>query len=131
MSNITIGFLAFLLVTVALLLAVIITGKKGLRKLHLTLVVTTLVSLGITIYFAEQLGTLYDLDAAGWMKPFHLTLAKICVLAYLAPIITGIITFRGNHKMRRLHARLAYAVFGLTVLTLITGTAMILMAERL
>lgn len=131
MSHITFGFLVFLTLTVALLVSVIATGRAGKRRLHLALVVLTLASLGTTIYFAEQLGTLYDLTAAGWMTPFHLTLAKICVVAYLGPLITGWMTFRGKTSVRGLHARLAYGVFALTVATLVTGTLMILMSDRI
>lgn len=126
-----IGFVTFLLVTVALLGAVVATGRAAKRKIHLTLVVITVASLGITIFYAEQLGKLYDLEAAGAITPIHLMIAKITVFAYLFPIVTGILTFRGNRSARRWHARFAYTVLLLTVLTAATGSAMILMSERL
>lgn len=126
-----VGFVAFLLVTVGLLGAVVVTGRAARRKVHLGLVGATVVCLGITIYFAEQLGKLYDLDTAGAITPIHLMIAKLTVLAYLLPVVTGILTFRGKQGARRWHARVAYAVLVLTVLTAVTGTAMILMSERL
>ena len=128
--SISARFVTSLICTVLLLFAVLSTGRAGRRRTHIALVASMLVSLTVTILFAIKLGTLYDLESAGWITPLHLTLAKICVVAYLAPLTTGWITYRGNEKMRGLHARVAYAVFALTVITLFTGVAMILMSER-
>jgi len=124
------AFVSFLLLTVLLLLGVLVTGLKARRRQHITLVCSALVSLGVTIYFAEKLGESYDIHSAGVITPIHLTLAKITVLAYLLPIVTGIRTLRdGRH--RRLHRKLAFLVLGLTLLTTGTGTAMLLLSERL
>ncbi len=125
------GFIGFLVLTVALLGAAVLTGRAGKRRVHLSLVASTLVALGITIFYAEQLGNLYDLETAGFITPLHLTLAKITVVAYFVPIISGWMTFRGREDVRPFHAKAAYAVLALTVATLITGTAMVLMSERL
>jgi len=125
------GFVGFLTVTVALLGGAILTGRAGKRRLHLSLVASMLVALGITIYFAERLGDLYDLESAGFITPLHLTLAKITVLAYFVPLVSGWMTFRGREGLRSFHAKAAYAVVAITVVTLLTGTAMILMSERL
>ena len=124
------AFVAFLLLTVLLLLGVLVTGLKARRRSHIALVCTALVSLGVTIYFAEKLGESYDVRSAGVITPIHLTLAKITVVAYLLPIVTGIQTLR-NGKRRRLHRKFAFLVLALTVLTVVTGTAMLAMAERL
>lgn len=123
------GFPGFLLLTLVLLAAVVVTGKRAERKRHLPLVALTVVSLGTTIYWAERLGELYHFDNAGWIYPFHLTVAKIATAAYLAPLFTGLRTLK-HPAMRRIHGRVAYLVLGLTVLTAITGTWMVLAAER-
>lgn len=122
------GFLLFLVLTVLLLAGVVTTGLLARRRVHLTLVVSTVASLGVTIYFAEQLGRLYDLDSAGHITPIHLALAKATTLAYLAPITTGILTWR-NPVWRPRHRVAAFVVVGATVLTAATGTAMILLAS--
>ncbi|HJO25699.1 MAG TPA: hypothetical protein QF730_00485 [Planctomycetota bacterium] len=126
----TTGFVLFLLITLAFLGAVILTGKAARRVAHLCCVGGAVLGLGITIYFAEQLGALYDLESAGWITPLHLVLAKITVCAYLLPVITGLRTMRDEvHKDT--HGKVAHLVIGLTVLTAITGTAMVLMATQL
>ena len=51
-----IGFVLFLIITLGLLGCVVRTGQLGLRRRHITLVVMTVISLGITIYYAEALG---------------------------------------------------------------------------
>ena len=126
----TVGFITFLLVTVALLGCVLVTGFQGKRKPHLILVALAVASLGTTIYFAEQLGRLYDLDAAGWITPVHLTLAKVTTFAYVAPIFTGFRLLK-DPTWRPRHKRMAFLVLGLTLLTAATGTWMILASEPL
>ena len=125
-----VGFVTFLLVTVALLGAVVVTGRAARRRAHLTLVAITVVSLGTTIWFAEKLGELYDLEAAGWITPVHLTLAKLTTLLYLAPVITGVMTLR-NAVHRPKHRAMAWTVITMTLLTAATGTWMILASEPL
>jgi hypothetical protein len=124
------GFVVFLLVTVALLGATVTTGLKAKLRAHLPLVALTVASLGTAIYYAEQLGTLYDLDAAGAIKDVHLALAYTATLSYLAPLASGIATLR-NRRHRKLHLKLALATVALTVLAAVTGTWMVLAAERL
>ena len=80
-----------------------------------------LVSIGTTIYFAERLGEVYDVQTAGAITPIHLTLAKVTTLAYLLPVVTGVLTWR-NISWKPLHAKFAYTVLALTVLTAVTGT---------
>lgn len=123
-------FAAALVVTVGLLGAVVVTGLRAARRAHLTLVACTVVSLAVTIYFAEKLGELYDLDAAGWITPVHLALAKVATLSYLAPIVTGVMTIR-DARHRRMHGKVALTIVALTVLTAITGTWMVCAAEPL
>ena len=124
------GFVFFLVLTVGLLGVVVWTGLRARRRLHLLCVATTLAALGLTIYFAERMGKHYDLSTAGWITPVHLALAKGTTLLYLAPLTTGVLTLR-NAAWRRRHRVCAFVVVGLTVLTAVTGTWMILAAQRL
>ncbi len=122
------GFLVFLVVTLVLLASAVWTGFAHRRRAHLTLVVSAVAALGVTIYYAERLGQLYDLESAGAITPIHLFLAKLTTLAYLLPIASGIrLWFRPGG--RALHRVLAFLVLGLTVVTAATGTAMVLLAE--
>lgn len=125
-----VGFVVFLVVTLTLLGFVVRTGRAAQRRRHLPLVVLTVIALGTTIYYAEALGDEYDLEAAGWLFPFHLAVAKIAVLLYLLPVVTGIATIR-NARWRRRHGLVAWTVLAFTVLTAVTGTAMLLAAEPL
>ena len=124
------GFVAFLGVTVVLLGGVVATGLRRRLRVHLVLVALAVSSLGATIWFAEQLGELYDLEAAGWVKPLHLTLAKLTTAAYLLPIGTGFATLR-DRRRRPLHFKAAMAVLALTAVATGTGIWMLLAAERL
>ena len=124
------GFLGFLVVTLALLGGVVWTGYRDNRPIHITLVVSAVASLGVTIYFAEKLGELYDLESAGWIYPVHLAIAKTCTVAYVLPVITGILTIKKSSNLR-LHRISAFTVLGLTVLTAVTGTWMVFASERL
>lgn len=124
------GFVLFLILTVVLLVGVTITGLLARRKLHLKLVACAVTSLVVTIYFAEKLGELYDLDKAGVITPIHLTLAKITTFAYLLPIATGIRLLK-DPTWRPRHRAVAYTVLALTILTAATGSWMILASEPL
>jgi hypothetical protein len=125
----TAGFPASLALTLALLALVVATGLRAKRRWHIPLVALALASLGVTIRFAFLLGKLYDLPAAGAITPIHLTLAKITTACYLLPIATGLRTIFAP-ATRRLHRKLAFVVLGMTVLTAITGTAMLLLSPR-
>jgi hypothetical protein len=124
------GFVTFLILTLACLGVVVVTGLKARRRVHIAAVVSAVACLGVTIFHAEQMGDHYDLAAAGAITPIHLTIAKLCTLAYLGPLITGVLTWR-DARHRRLHRTLAFTVLGLTVATAITGTWMLLASERL
>lgn len=124
------GFVLFLVITLVLLGAVVVTGKKTMRRRHLTLVVLAYIGLGLAIYYAELLGEEYDLDSAGLIYPVHLVFAKATVLAYLLPVITGVMTIKSKCK-RTTHGRVAVAVILLTVVTAVTGLWMVLAATPL
>ncbi|HEX6884015.1 MAG TPA: hypothetical protein VF530_11590 [Planctomycetota bacterium] len=124
------GFVLFLALTVTLLGVVVWTGLGARRRVHLTCVALTVAALGTTIYFAEKMGRHYDLEAAGAITPVHLALAKLTTLLYLAPLVTGVLTLR-DPRWRPRHRVAAFVVLALTVATAVTGTWMILAAERL
>jgi len=124
------GFLTFLFVTVALLVFVVWSGLRARRKVHLTTVAITVVTLATAIYYAEKLGELYDLDAAGAITPIHLTIAKATTLSYLVTVAFGFLTLR-NPLLRRRHRAIAFFTLGLTLLAFVTGSWMILAAEKL
>lgn len=126
----TLGFLLFLALTLVALGATVVTGVRGRVKLHLPCVGASVVLLGVTIWFAEQLGREFDLDSAGAITPVHLALAKLATLSYLLPLVTGVMTLR-NRRHRKLHLALALFTLGLTVAAAVTGTWMILVAEPL
>lgn len=123
-------FPTFLILTVALLGLDVYTGLKAKLAAHLTFVVITVASLVAAIWFALELGELYDLESAGWITPVHLKLARIATYAYLLPAASGLMTLR-DRKHRKLHFRLAMLTLSLTVLAAITGTWMILAAQPL
>lgn len=124
------GFLAFFLLTLAFLGAVVVTGLRARRRLHLVFVALTVAALGVTVYFAYGLGRIYDLERAGWITPVHMTLARVNTLALLAPVATGIATWR-NPARRPLHRRAAFLVIALTVVTAATGAWMLWLAPRI
>lgn len=130
MVDALIGFLAFLLLTVLLLGVTVATGRMSRVRAHLACVAMTLVSLGLTIYFAERLGESYDLESAGAIMHVHLAFAKIATLSYVLPAASGIATLR-NRSHRKLHFKLAMTTLVLTVAAAVTGTWMILAAEPL
>lgn len=123
-------FLLFLLLTVALLVAVVVTGLTARVRPHLVLVALTVAALGITIYYAVQLGGLYDLESAGRITPVHLALAKLTTVSYLAPLVTGLMTLR-NRAHKRLHFRWVLVVLALTAASACTGAWMLLAANPL
>lgn len=123
----TVGFLTTLALTLVFLGCAVVTGYKAKRKWHLSSVAGAVLMLAATIYYALELGELYDLESAGIITPIHLTMAKVNTAAYLLPVVTGIRTLK-NPKGRKLHGRVAWAVLILTVFTAVTGGLMLLWA---
>ncbi len=121
-------FVASLLLTLALLGLVVLTGLRARRRLHIPLVILALLALGGTVWCAERLGEHYDLESAGHIKDVHLLLAKVSVCAYLLPVASGLISLR-RRGMVSWHGRLAFLALGLTVASAVTGTAMLLMSD--
>ena len=124
------GFPLFLVLTVLLLGGVVASGLRGRLRLHLALVASALASLGVAIWYAKQLGNLYDLESAGLVTDVHLALAKLTTAAYLLPLVTGVLTLR-DRRHKPLHFKLAMTVLALTLLTTVLGLWMLLAADRL
>ena len=124
------GFPLFLGLTVVLLIAVVATGRAAKLRMHLPLVGLALASLGVTIYFAEQLGDFYDLESAGVITHVHLTVAKVTTALYLFPLVTGVLTLR-NRRYKQWHGWAAGVTLTMTVVTAVTGSMMIWLADRL
>jgi hypothetical protein len=125
-----IAFVTAVSFTVMFLIAVVVTGMRGKIGVHVPLVLATFICLAATIVFALQLGTLYDLQAAGAITTIHKVLANIATISFLAPVITGIRTLKSREN-RRAHLLAALVALGLTVITLITGTLMLMRAPLL
>lgn len=124
------GFLTALLVTVGLLVGAAITGRKRIIHHHVKFVAGAVLSLGVAIYFALKVGERYDLEAAGWITPFHKALAKITTATYLWPLITGPMVRSGRVKAR-VHRVGAWLALGLTVASTVTGIVMLMRATPL
>lgn len=124
----TLGFVAFFALTLVGLTATVVTGYRARVKVHIACVACTVALLGTTIYFAEKLGELYDLESAGAITAIHLALAKTATVSYLLPVASGVATLR-NRKWRRLHLGLALFTLLLTVGAAGTGTAMLLLSD--
>jgi hypothetical protein len=126
--SVTAWFVAFLLLTVVLLASAVVTGLRAARRAHISIVASAVVAMGLTIYFAERLGETLDIEAAGWVTPVHLWIAKITTVAYLLPIASGVRALRGAAH-RRTHRNLAFFVLGLTALTAVSGVAMVWLSD--
>lgn len=126
----TVGFLFALALTLVFLGASVATGLKARRKQHISCVSGAVLMLVATIYYALELGELYDLESAGVITPIHMNMAKVNTAAYLLPVFTGLRTMK-NPKGRKLHGRVAFAVLVLTVFTAATGGLMLLWATPL
>ncbi len=121
------GFFAGLTVTVVLLVAVVATGLRARRRAHVPLVVLFFGALGLTIWMAVRMGEHLDLEAAGWITPVHLTLARVNLYLFVLPVVTGVLTLR-DARWRPRHRVFAWSLVGLTLLTVATGTWMALAA---
>jgi len=125
----TIGFFLFLALTLAFLAGAVSSGLRAKRRVHLLCVAGAVACLAVSINRALAVGELYDLDAAGWITPVHLWMAKVATASYVLPVVSGVRTIY-HPPTRKLHRKIAFLVLSLTVLTTITGTWMLLAATR-
>jgi len=125
----TIGFFLFLALTLAFLAGAVSSGLRAKRRVHLLCVAGAVACLAVSINRALAVGELYDLDAAGWITPVHLWMAKVATASYVLPVVSGVRTIY-HPPTRKLHRKIAFLVLSLTVLTTITGTWMLLASTR-
>lgn len=130
-----VSFVASLLLTVALLGAVIVTGLRRRRGAHYAGVAAFFASLGVTIWRAEVLGAAgggLHFEAAATAQLLHriavaLTFALVPVL-----LVTGVRLARAAEAAeaarRRLHRQVAVAFVAGVLLSAVLGTVMTLQA---
>lgn len=124
----TLAFAAAFLVTLVLLAVVAWSGVRAKRRVHIPAVGLTTASLGVTIYYAYQLGHTLDLASAGVITPIHLTLARIATFAIVVAIVMGLVALR-TPRLVRVHKRVAWIALSLVVLAAITGVIMVSLAS--
>ena len=109
----TLPFWIAFVATVLLLVLSLVTGFGRRRRAHLCIGPLTMVSLGVAIYFTEQLMRQYDFPD-GELQ-FHLFFAKAGGLLALPVIVTGLWLWRS--EAARLWHRGAVIVWLIAVLT--------------
>ena len=124
------GLAVSLLVTVVLLGVVVLTGLRAMRRVHVPMVAVTVVALGITIWYAKEVGKIYDLEPGGWVTTTHLWMAKVTTGAFVLPIASGWRTLK-HPETRPLHRKLVVLVLTLVVVTTVLGIGMMALAEPL
>lgn len=124
------GFVLMLLCTVATLSAAVFMGVTGRLRIHVPLVLVTVVFLGLTIWRALALGAAYDLAKTGAIYPVHRLMARVTTLALLLPVGAGVAAML-NRSRKTLHRRLALLALVLIAITTITGVIMMWRAQPL
>ncbi|MCY2959365.1 MAG: hypothetical protein NTY35_04300 [Planctomycetota bacterium] len=124
----TFAFAAAFLVTLVLLGVVAWSGMRAKRRVHIPAVGLTVLSLGVTIYYAYALGRVLDLKSAGIITPIHLTLARVATLSIVLTAALGLRTLFFQ-KTLRAHKWSARISLSLVVLAAITGIVMVSLAE--
>jgi hypothetical protein len=125
-----ISFFISVAIAVVLLGGVLWSGRASRRRLHIALVGLMLVALVVAVVFVERLGASYDIEAAGWITPVHMSLAHGTVIVLLLQVVLGLVTTR-RPRLRRWHGRFAIFAVATMVLATVTGLWMLLAAERL
>ena len=108
---------SFLGATGAAIVATLVTGKKGLRRVHLASVITMTALLLVTLHFAKESGKVLDFPAD--RHDVHMPLARTAFYSLLGPLVTGALHWYGKVG-KRVHS-MAVAVF-LIALTAALGT---------
>jgi hypothetical protein len=124
------SFIVLLLCTVASLGAAVFMGITRRVRVHIPLVLLTLVFLGLTIWQALALGARYDLEGTGAIYPVHRLIARVTTFSLLLPLGAGVAALL-NRSRETLHRRLAWIALALVVVTAITGVVLIWRAEPL
>ena len=118
-------FVLNLAATVALLVVTLITGKRGLKLLHIRIALTTVVVLLLAVVQADMYGhgfTFEDLELK-----VHLIFAFATLFAVLPVIYSGY-HLRRESRWRHTHARFVTLFVCLTVAAVLTAGYMFLHA---
>lgn len=117
------GLFVSLGVTVVVLLGAIWLAHKHRPKAHIGGVIAFLVSFLVTLYFAENVGRLYDFHGHASYY-IHLTIAIFTAVTVVVPLATGYRHWKGSGT-RELHKQVVWA-WGVCVgLSLVTGVWML------
>lgn len=84
----------FLAATAVAIVATLVTGKKGLRRAHFSCVAAMTALLLVTLYFAKESGKALDFPAD--RHDIHMPLARIAFYSLAAPLLTGLLHWRGK-----------------------------------
>lgn len=125
-----VSFTILLSCTVAALVGAVFAGTKGRLRLHIPLVVLTVVLLGLTVWQARELGELYDLEGSGMIYPVHRFVARLTAFALVLPVVAGVATLIDRSR-ETFHRRLAWLALALIATTAVTGVILMLRAAPL
>ena len=114
-------FVLNLLAAVALLVATLITGKRGLQRLHMRLAVVTVVVLLLAVWQADLYGRGFEFDLS--KLRIHLVFAFATLFAIPPVIFTGW-RLRNHDQWRRLHLRCVALFLICTVAAIVTACLM-------
>jgi hypothetical protein len=114
-----------LAVAVLLLVATLVTGKRGRQQLHIRLAVVTVVALLAAIWQAERYGQGFTFVALE--LEVHMVFAIATLLALPPVAFTGL-RLRKADGWRRLHLRCVYLFVTCIVLAILTACYMFLHA---
>lgn len=113
---------AVALAVLLLLLAVLGTGLRGKRRVHLGFVACFLPVLAVAVYLAEAYGRRFRFDPN--VLGIHLALAWSAVIALLGPIASGLLSLRRT-RPHPAHRIFAFLFTALAVAAVATGAVMI------
>jgi len=114
-------FLGWFAVTVVLLLAALVAGRRRARRTHVAFVAGTVLALGATIVQAERMGRGLAFDPT--LFRIHMVLAFTTLGVVALQAVLGLRAWR-RPEARRAHGIGAVAFLVLVVLTTVAGTLM-------
>lgn len=113
----------FLGLSVAMLIAVWVTGLRAKRGLHLSCVIAMVIFLLATIYFAWSVGKLLQFPPDRYA--IHMPLARIAFYMLFAPVVTGSMHWFGKIS-RKAHLFAAILFTVMTLAAFATGAWMMM-----
>jgi hypothetical protein len=115
------AFLASLGVTVVILVTAIVLARQHKVRAHIGAVAGFVVSLLVTLAFAEWLGQRFDFESTP--RAIHLTFAFSTSAALVAPLVTGFRRWRGTGSLE-VHRRCVMVFVALVACAVGTGVWM-------